>query len=175
MRMLTMTILLCSIPSHYFMLSHPPTMLSDSQRVNWNENRVLVDSWKIMTFPIRVRFGNCSVVRLTCVVLVLFTASQGFHTHAQKHQHTHADLYLVAHTPVCTYTCSQAPPLRHTVSKLILKSPGKGRNSLQSSHHVCFFFLFKNWDPLLLFILFLSPHLALILSSCTLDGSNLCV
>lgn len=129
-----MTILLCSIPSHYFMLPHSPTMLSDSQRVNWNENRVLVDSWKIMTFPIRVRFGNCSVVRLTCVVLVLFATSQGFRMHAQKHQHTHADLHLVAHTPVCTYTCSQAPPLLHTVSKLILKSPGIGRKRGNANH-----------------------------------------
>lgn len=87
-----------------------------------------------MTFPIRVRFGNCSVVRLTCVVLVLFATSQGFRMHAQKHQHTHADLHLVAHTPACTYTCSQAPPLLHTVSKLILKSPGIGRKRGNANH-----------------------------------------
>lgn len=99
-----------------------------------------------MTFPIRGRFGNCSVVRLTCVVLVLFAASQGFHTHAQKRQHTHADLYLVAHTPVCTYTCSQAPPLRHTVSKLILKSPGIGRKRGNAIH----------FNPLIMFASFFS-------------------
>ena len=50
-------------------------MLSGSQRVNWNENRALVKSWKRMAFPFRVGFGNCSVVRLTCVVLVRFAAA----------------------------------------------------------------------------------------------------
>ena len=68
------------VPFHLMIsrVSFPLMMLSGSQRVNWNENRVLVNAWKIMAFPIRVGFGNCSVVGRTCVVLVLFAASHEF-------------------------------------------------------------------------------------------------
>lgn len=63
-----------------------------------------------------------------------FCSMTGFPHACEKHQHTHADLHLEAHIPVCTYTCSQAPPLLHTVSKLTLKSPGIGRKRGNAIH-----------------------------------------
>lgn len=124
------------IPSHYFMLLLPPLMLSDSPRVNWNENRVLVDSWKIMAFPTRVGFGNCSVVRLTCVVPVLFAASHEFPRACPE---APALTLIQIHVgwcthPVFTYRCSQTPPLLRTDSQLILKRPGLGREGGKAIH-----------------------------------------
>lgn len=75
-----------------------------------------------MAFTIRVGFGNCSVVRLMCVVPVLSEHHTCSHTHAQRHQHTHTDLHEVAHIPCVPYVFTSPPA--NTVSKLILKGAG---------------------------------------------------
>lgn len=101
-----------------FKLLTSPTMLGDSQKGSWHENRVLVDSWKIIAFPIRVGFGNCFVVRLTCVVLVLFCSITWVSTHIPRGTSIAIQLYMGWCThPVCTYMCLQAPLIFHMVCK----------------------------------------------------------
>lgn len=75
----------------------------------------------IMAFTIRVGFGNCSVVRLICVVPVLFEHHTCFHTHAQRHQHTHADLHEVAHIPCVPYVFT-SPSCSHSFQAYLEKS-----------------------------------------------------
>lgn len=138
-----MTILLCSIPSRYFTLLPPPAVLSDSQRANWNENRVLVDSWKTMAFPIRVGFGNCSVVRLTCVVLVCLQHHTGSAC-VPRSTSTRIQTYSWRYTHPCAPTRVHKPLLFFTqFPNYPEKSWHRGRrresSPLPSSHHVCFF------------------------------------
>ena len=151
-----------------------PTMLGDSQKGSWHENRVLVDSWTIIAFPIRVGFGNCLVVRLTCVVLVLFCSITWVSTHMPRGTSIPIQIYM----GWCTRglnrtTCVYKPLLFSTQSANILKRPGMGREgkrskSLYSSHHICFITVFEKSGPLYSCSFFPSPQLASILSSSTL-------
>lgn len=87
-----------------FTLLTSPTMLGDSQKGSWHENTVLVDSWKIIAFPIRVGFGNCFVVRLTCMVLVLFCSITWVSTHMPRGSSIPIQIYMGWCThPACTH------------------------------------------------------------------------
>lgn len=70
-----------------------------------------------------------------------------FLTHAQRHQHTCTDLHGVAHT-LCVHVHMLTAPDFQTYPERTWHKERRGKcNPLESSHHLCFLLVLKNWGP----------------------------